>query len=259
MSSILIACYPKVGSQYVSYWMRKQSGRRVWKGHRHMHREWLETKPDFLKNPSNKIIYLCADPRNAVLSYLNKYHYHNLPHYDPNQNTEKIAQNNIAAHDNMWATAGADRPQGLEWFGETTWDGIPKLKHHRLKPIDPQTQLSPERRFDIRKNFVSYIVNGDLLGYQDHFDSWTKTNLPYDRCILRYEYLHHRETIRRLEEFIELPSQRLKALTDRFKPRKTKFVACEDPTSIEYMLQRTYGSLASEIEQLQGFTRLPRG
>ena len=110
---------------------------------------------------------------------------------------------------------------------------------------------------DISKNFVSYIVNSDFLGYQEHFDTWTKTPMDRERCILRYEHLEDPDTLRSLEEFLEVKPFSLKGLATNYKQRRNIFVPSTDP--FETSLEKTYGPLAAEIDKLDGFTRLPRG
>ena len=266
MSSIYIACYPKVGSEYLkgSLFVCSQRGPRphsvkIHKTHE-VNIDWLENQPSPVLSKDTKIIYLCADPRIAVMSLIYEWYSIAVVDYSHTLKCEKLSSNILKSYSNIFGSNQTkvkhhDRGPGLcprkEYHGG--WTG-----HSTLYPDSEYVNetLTSNEIADIGTNFVSYIINNDFLGYKEHFDMWTKTPLPYERCILRYEYLEDLETLRSLEKFLGWDPFSLQPLADRFRPRKTLFAPSED--ALELSLENSYGDLAVEINKLDGFTRLGR-
>ena len=245
--SIYIACYPKVGSEYLKRTLQQSTisrRRSVIKTHHHMHLKRLEENPYFCAH--SKIVYLCANPMDAVLSLLNKHFHREFVTYNPTLKCKKFSRDVLISYDNIFASTTTSKNSG-KWTGHHTLTLNPKYR---------EKTLTVSQIEDINKNFVSYILNNDFLGYQEHFDTWTKTPMSYERCILRYEYLEDLDTLRSLEEFLEGSLFSLEKLAINYKQRRNRFVLSPGP--METALEKTYGPLAAEIDKLDGFTRILR-
>ena len=246
MNSIYIACYPKVGSEYLKRRLQVHQPRsetiNIHKTHE-FNIDWLENQPSPVLSKDTKIIYLCADPMIAVMSMIYLHYNIALTDYSPTLKCEKLGSKILKSYENIF---GSSSRSG--WTGSSTLYPEPEYVNETL---------TLNEIADIRKNFVSYIINNDFLGYKKHFDIWTKTPLPYERCILRYEYLEDLETLRNLEKFLGWGPFSLQSLADEFMSRRTQFVPSKEEP-LELSLEKSYGDLAAEINKLDGFTRLAR-
>jgi len=270
MSLVYMACYPKVGSEYVKKSLNSVGPITVRAKEHNMNIKWSEERTCPVLTKDTKIIYLCANPMNAVLSLLHKHFYKRFTDYNPTLSYKKLSFDTLMSYENIFGThsakkhacwltdSGDPRRPTLVWqkVDQSTgeWQGAQSLIPDPNYVRETLTHVEIE---NINKNFVSYMVNNDLLGYKEHFDIWTKTPLNYERCILRYEYLQDSETLRSLEEFLEVEPFSLQLIADNYRPRRTAFVAAAEP--LEMSLERSYGELAAEINKLDGFTRLARG
>tara|TARA_Y100000296_G_C5175758_1_gene259946 strand:- start:3290 stop:4135 length:846 start_codon:yes stop_codon:yes gene_type:complete len=270
---IYLACYPRVGSEYLKKSLLGEAVMAakgayvdypsvVQKTHS-VNIDWLEKQQILSKD--TKIIYLCDDPVVAVSSMINQWYGYRLSEYKHSLRHEKVSTNILKSYDNIYAAG----PGG--WEGNTTLQGSNYVFE----------ALTPTAVADISANFVSYIINDDFLGYKEHFDTWTKTPLPYKMCIVRYEYLQNSETLRSLEEFLEKEPFYLQPVAEKFNSRKTSRRTLDNligsrskaslkpgslppytishganaPT-IEDALIRAYGELAAEINELDGFSEI---
>ena len=254
MSSIYIACYPKVGSEYLKSSLQRSPhphSVNIYKTHE-VNIDRLENQEPSILSKDTKIIYLCADPRIAVMSLIYKWHSIALADYNHTLKCEKLGSKILKSYSNILASVQTTKGEGDRRY-HGGWCG-----HSTLYPHSEYVNetLTSNEIADISTNFVSYVINNDFLGYKKHFDTWTKTLLPCERCILRYEYLEDLETLRSLEKFLGWDPFSLQSLADRFRPRKTRFVPSEE--ALELSLENSYGGLAAEINKLDGFTRLGR-
>jgi len=245
MSTIYIACYPKVGSEFFKEKLiqgisRCDAYKAIAKEH-NFNIKWVEEnvyiygRPQGLRKDT-KIIYLCANPMNAVVSLLKKHQPTIWGKYNPSLKYTPLHIKILKSYSNIFACSARG------WTGPSTLfsdeDYIEEL-------------LTPEDITDISLNFMSYMINDDLLGYKKHFDLWTKTPLPYERCIVKYEHLAQPATGRLLEEFLGIKKLSLQNISDDFRERSS----CYKQTSeFKEKLEESYGELAAEIEQLSAFT-----
>ena len=281
--SILIACYPKVGSQF----LRRMLAQRIVPPNslgivtttHAFNLDWLKNDqfhPDRVADDT-KIIYLYANPMNSVLSLLKTFMSQRIgEEYQEGLTRKSLDLKMAQSYSNLFA-CGVAHGKPLKTDGRIRatlihppHGGPPRMVLQNLdeSPVSFDAQawtghttlikeaafvekeLSDFDKSDLSSNFVSYMINGDVLGYKNHFDLWTKKYAYMHKnpfCMLKYESLTDPATLRQLQLFLGHPRP-LQFIEKEFRPRKTDYSSTSWP-----MLENSYGHLSEEMAKLPAF------
>jgi hypothetical protein len=259
--SILIACYPKVGSQF----LKKMLVNRIPRDHSDdsivttthtFNLNWLKNGPPQRSDRNRvvgdtKIIYLYSNPLNSVLSLIRTFMPRRELEYKASLVHAPIDIDIAMSYANLFA-CGLTQDRN---FDQHAWTGHTTL----LKDAAYVSKvLSPNLIDNLCANFVSYMVNGDLLGYKNHYELWTKHYpLKYpelDFCMVRYEDLDNPEVLYHLKKFLDPKIRTLDNIVDNYIPRRTNYIHSDFASKLE----ESYGGLASELFSHPPFVKLKR-
>ena len=240
--SVVIVCYPKVGSQFLKEMLSQRirpanALGKVTTSHA-FNIDGLKSTCEVVGTaPDVKFVYLYANPMNAVLALLTTFMPIRLRAYQPNLVRPTVEFPVAFSYQNFFACGGP------AWTGATTLFENERYVNQVLSSTD---------REDIEKHFVSYMINGDVLGYKNHFDIWTKTyphKTSHSFCMIKYEELENLNVLDQLRAFLGPSCPSLHCIKEEFIPRRTNYVGHAHAAA----LTKAYGELAAEMNSLPAF------